>query len=273
MDPATVSGFGYEWKTFDQKYADPSELKKIFEQYFSIFPWESMSVESAVAADFGCGSGRWAIFLAPKVKHLHLIDASVEALAVARQNLKDVTNVSYHLGSIEQSSVDDESLDFGFSLGVLHHLPDTERAVRDIAQKLKRGAPFLVYLYYALDGRPGWYRSLWRTSDFVRKIVSHLPPPVKLLVSFSVASLVYWPLARTARWLEKLDCLPKSFPLSFYRHLSWYVMQTDALDRLGTRIEKRYTRSQISDLLTNAGFGRVTFSPSTPFWCAIAYKE
>ena len=32
--------------------------------------------------------------------------------------------------------------------------PTRPAAIRQVASKLKRGAPFLIYLYYALDNRP-----------------------------------------------------------------------------------------------------------------------
>jgi hypothetical protein len=59
-------------------------------------------------------------------------------------------------------------------------------------------------------------------------------------------------------------------PLSSYRDQPFYVMQTDALDRFGTRLEKRYTRSEIEQMLRSAGFSRVEFNPDWPFWCAVA---
>jgi SAM-dependent methyltransferase len=92
---------------------------------------------NSVGLDVGCGSGRWSVMVAPKVGHLHLLDASADALAVARQNLAEATNVSFHLASVGNIPLDDNSLDFAFSLGVLHHVPDTAAAIRAIATKLK----------------------------------------------------------------------------------------------------------------------------------------
>jgi 2-polyprenyl-3-methyl-5-hydroxy-6-metoxy-1,4-benzoquinol methylase len=46
-------------------------------------------------------------------------------------------------------------MDFGYSLGVLHHIPDAQKALSDCVKKLKLGAPFLVYLYYSFDNRLG----------------------------------------------------------------------------------------------------------------------
>src|SRR3979409_1532551 len=163
IDSEVAAGLGHEWSTFRQNESEFSSADReaIFRSYFHIFPWNELP-PNPVGIDVGCGSGRWAGMVAPKVGHLHLLDASEDALAVARQNLADATNVSFHLASVGNIPLDDDSLDFAFSLGVLHHVPDTMAAIRVIATKLKARAPLLVYLYYALDNRPWWYRAIWR---------------------------------------------------------------------------------------------------------------
>jgi hypothetical protein len=69
-----------------------------------------------------------------------------------------------------------------------------------------------------------------------------------------------------------LACLPSAWPLSYYRDKPFYVMRTDALDRLGTRLEKRFTRADISGMLHDAGFVEARFSDSAPYWCAVAIR-
>jgi SAM-dependent methyltransferase len=107
----------------------------------------------------------------------------------------------------------DASLDFAYSLGVLHHMPDTQGAIRAIARKLKPGAPLLLYLYYAFDGRPFWFRALWKLSDRARRLLSRQPPTIKNLATDAIAALVYWPLARVALALEKLGVNSNHWPL------------------------------------------------------------
>jgi len=50
-------------------------------------------------------------------------------------------------------------------------------------------------------------------------------------------------------------------------------MRNDALDRFGTRLEKRFTKAQIAAMMTAAGLRGIKFSDSEPFWCAIGYKS
>ena len=81
LDQATVNDFGREWRRFDQRAVSSAELRRRFAEYFAIFPWDGLP-RDAVGFDAGCGSGRWAALVAPRVGWLHCIDASAEALAV-----------------------------------------------------------------------------------------------------------------------------------------------------------------------------------------------
>ncbi len=275
LDKETVAGFGREWSTFNQDETGlaAGERAKLFDAYFAIFPWDALPKGGGTGCDVGCGSGRWAVLVAPRVAHLHAVDASPQALAVARRNLAGTANVSLHLASVEDIPVADGSLDFAYSLGVLHHVPDTARALGDIARKLKPGAPFLLYLYYAFDNQPGWYAAIWHVSTALRLVVSRLPHALRYPISQAVAATIYWPFARLARALETVRLLPASWPLAYYRDKSFYVMRTDAYDRFCTRLEQRFTRAQIATMLAAAGYERIRFSERPPFWCSVSVKK
>jgi len=272
-DVATIVGFGYEWSRFNQRELDPAERRRLFDTYFSIFPWELLPTGGGVGADIGCGSGRWSVLVAPKARRLHLVDASEDALAVARSNLAGAPNVEFHLSSVDSLPFLDNSLDFAFSLGVLHHVPDTFSAISSVASKLKPGAPFLLYLYYSFEHRPFWYRTLWRSTDICRLVISRLPPRWRYAFSQLLAASVYWPFARAARALDRRGVMPENWPLKYYRDTSFYVMRTDALDRFGTRLEQRFSRVQIHEMLEAAGFAKIRFSDSPPYWCAAGVKK
>ena len=87
IDPATVESFGDEWSRYDQTQLSEAEARSIFDEYFAIFPWERLPADAS-GFDMGCGSGRWARLMAPRVGHLHCIDPSV-ALDTARRELAE----------------------------------------------------------------------------------------------------------------------------------------------------------------------------------------
>lgn len=271
IDKDVVAGFGDEWSRFDQTALSDEELSRMFENYFSIFQWDKLP-DNAVGFDLGCGSGRWAKLVAPLVGKLYLFDPSEDALNVARKNLAGQTNCEFALADADNIPLEDNSCDFGYSLGVLHHIPDTEAGMRNCVAKLKPGAPFLVYLYYNFDNRPAWFRAVWKTSDAVRRAVCRLPHPLRYGLSQVLAAGVYFPLARTALVAEKLGANVANFPLSQYRNNSFYVMRNDALDRFGTRLEKRFSREQIEAMMERCGLENITFS-TTSFWTAVGFKK
>ena len=269
---AIIDGFGDEWSRFDQSALSTEERETLWSSYFAGFPWDALA-RGAEGFDAGCGSGRWATLVAPRVGVLHCLDASGAALAVARRNLAAWPNVSFHEALVEETPLAPSSQDFGYALGVLHHTADPARALRHLVSRLKPGAPLLVYLYYAFDNRPAWYRALWRLSEPVRRAVSRSPHGLRYAASQVLAGAVYWPLSRSARLAERLGRRVDQWPLAFYRHRSFYVMRTDALDRFGARLERRFSRSEIAALLEDAGLERIRFNERPPYWSAVGYRR
>ncbi len=267
----TVEGFGLEWTRFDQSKLSQREFDELFEQYFRIFDLDGLG-PSAEGFDAGCGTGRWARGVAPRVGVLHCVDASQLALDVARRTLGHLAGCRFHLARIDDMPFADGSMDFGYSLGVLHHLPHPEEGLKSCTAKLKRGAPFLLYLYYAFDNKPAWYTLLWRASNLCRLVTARLPDRPRVLLADLTAFVCYWPLARMARLLERWGCDVSSFPLAFYRSRSLYTMRTDALDRFGTRVEHRFTRAQITQMMAAAGLVDIRFSDRAPYWCAMGRR-
>jgi SAM-dependent methyltransferase len=264
IDSETVTGFGQEWSAFTQAELAAPERLDLFNTYFSLIDW---TVRPKMAMDFGCGSGRWSAMVAPLVDRLVAVDASPTALDVAKKNVT-AANVSFLQATPDTLPVPDGQFDLIFSLGVLHHVPDTASAIRSLGRKLSPGGTMLLYLYYAFDDRPFWFRGLWKISDLGRRAVCRMPFPLRYATSQLIAFLVYLPLARTAKYLP----VPDSWPLKLYAHRSFYVMRTDSLDRFGTKLEKRFTRQQITAMLQSSGLSGISFSDTGSPWICTAQK-
>ena len=270
IDKKTVEDFGEEWSQYNQSISD-EELKIAWKQYFEIFSFEELS-SNAEGFDMGCGSGRWAKFVAGKVELLNCIDPSEKALAVAKKNLNSFSNINYYQASANDSVLKENSQDFGYSLGVLHHIPDTLEGIKACSKLLKKNAPFLLYCYYNFENRPYFYKPLWKLSDYLRQILSPLSFRKKVYIASILAYFIYFPLARFALVCEKIGINVSHFPLTDYRRKSFYFMKTDALDRFGTRMEKRFSKDEIRSMLIEAGFKDIRFSENEPFWVSISRK-
>lgn len=271
VDWTVVEGFGEEWSRFQQDQMTESEYLRTFNDYFHLFPWTSLPAGNR-GADIGCGSGRWAKLAAAKVGKLYAVDPSKAALAVARKNCDGIANVEYINAAVHELPFDEGELDFAYSLGVLHHVPDTEAAIGQVAKVLKPGAPFLIYLYYRFENRSPLFRMIWQLTDLVRRKICRLQPSSKHLVCDLIAGLVYFPLTRLAFFAEKVGINPHGIPLSYHRSSSFYTMRTDALDRFGTQLEHRFSKVEIEGMLQRSGFTKPVFSEREPYWCALAYR-
>lgn len=271
IDSKTVEDFGNEWSRFNQENLSQNEHRQIFYNYFEIFPFEKLP-ENAVAADIGCGSGRWAKLVADKVKKLYCIDASIEALEVAKKNLSNYNNIEYLNESVDSITIENNSLDFAYSLGVLHHMPNTKKGIVDCVAKIKKGGYFLLYLYYNLDNKPLYFKLIWQISNLFREVISRMPSKMKFLSCEIIAMTIYWPFSRLSQILEKFDIKTKNIPLSYYKDKSFYTMRTDALDRFGTRLEQRFSKEEIEEMMKNAGLTEIKFSQNEPYWVAVGKK-
>ena len=272
IDESVVRHFGKEWKTFTNDERPQYCLESEFNAFFEIFPWESLP-EHAEGFDAGCGTGRWAAFIAPRVGILNCIDPS-EAIDVARKKLEKFSNVRFYHTTINDMPLADHSQDFGCSLGVLHHIPDTKSAMQACVRKLKPGAPFLVFMYQNYEGRPKWYKMIWRFTDTWRKFICKLPHSQQLFFTNLIATFIYYPLSRTAWLCEKCHLPYENIPLASHRKESFYQMRNMALDRFGTALEKRYSRAELKALMESCDLERVQFG-THPFyrWVALGYKK
>jgi SAM-dependent methyltransferase len=269
-----ISDFGDEWERFN--FSDLQTLKSLeeqFEKYLAPLPKDFLARYSLVIADFGAGTGRWSYFLQKYAAKLFIVEPSQKAFEVAKAKLGNHQNVILLNQTIESSEIKNESLDLAVSLGVLHHIVDTKKALNSIADRIKPGGLFLGYLYYALDNKPSWYRILWRLSDLARKLIAHSPRLIKTIIAELIALFVYLPLSRFSRFLGKLGISTANFPLHHYEELSFYVMRNDSLDRFGTSLEKRFTKIEIEEMLKVAGFHSLKFSDEEPFWTFSAIKN
>ncbi len=272
-DSKTVASFGAEWEKFNE--FTENELEVCGKEYFDLIGSDVLN-QNTLALDVGCGSGRWTRYLSKYVKFIEAIDPS-SAFLVARDMLKSVgiSNARVTQASVEAIPFDDDSFDFVFSLGVLHHIPQTEDGIVQCVKKLKRGGWFLIYLYYNLENRSSLHRILLRIVTGFRWIISRMPQPVKEFICEFIAAVIYWPLAFSSRIAERQglsERLIENIPLSAYRNKTFKIMRNDALDRFGTPLEKRFSKAEIRLMLERAGLGNIRFSEKAPYWHAVAQK-
>lgn len=249
--------FGEEWRSFSNILAEHQDE---FGQYFDLV--DTTSLANARVCDLGCGIGRWSYYLTGKCREIVAVDFS-DAIFVARRNLRHADNTLFFMADLRRLPFGADFCDFLFCIGVLHHLPTD---CLDEVRKLAKFAPrLLIYLYYALDNRPWYFRLLFRIADSLRRAVSGVRDR-RFRAAFTVilAIIGYYPFIALGGLLAPFK-LARWVPLwEFYRHKSFERVRQDVYDRFFTPIEQRVSRAQIIGL--GDSFSRVSVSEGIPLW-------
>lgn len=270
IDNQVVQSFGDEWVKFHD-FSDET-IHAISQEYFDIVNDEMVNKETYML-DIGCGTGRWTKYLAGKAGFIEAVDPS-EAIFAADKLLGTIPNVRLAKANTETLPFDDETFDFAMSVGVLHHIPDTQKAMQDCVKKVKKGGYFYCYLYHNLETRGWWFKTLFWLSDLIRKVVCRFPPKVKRIVCDFLAIIIYMPLILWVRFLVLIGLrkIAIKMPLSAYNNKSFFVIRNDALDKFGTRLEQRFSRDEVFKMMKNCGLSNIVMSPLSPFYHAVGKK-
>ncbi len=271
IDQDVVKAFGEEWLKF-QHYSD-DDIRSLAIMYFDILTDEIINKDT-YALDIGCGTGRWTKYLSNRIGFIEAIDPSNAVLA-ADYLLGEVPNVRISKASVETIPFDDEIFDFVMSIGVLHHIPNTQQAMIDCVKKLKKGGHFYCYLYYNLDNKGPVFKIIFFISDLFRKLVSRMPAGLKRFSCDLMAVCFYMPFVLTARLLNWMGFkkIAKKIPLSDYANKSFFIIRNDTLDRFGTKLEQRFSKPQVEELMRNSGLDDILISPASPYYHAVGKKK
>ena len=275
LDQGVIDAFGHEWAAFDYSESDTaSALDAQFMAYCAPIDLTQFNPKGSIAGDFGAGSGRWSSGLTPYFSLVYALEPSDGASTVLKTKFTGNPKIIVLQETVGVNSIPAESLDLAMSLGVLHHIPDTELAIKDISHRIKPGGFFLCYLYYDLENKPMYYKMIFQGVNLVRRVICSLPQPLKRLSATIIAVLIYWPLARFSKFLEKLGRNTSNLPLHHYADMPFVMLANDALDRFGTSLEQRFSKVEITEMLSKAGFDLNTlkFSDAEPFWTFVVQK-
>jgi SAM-dependent methyltransferase len=268
-DARTVSSFGEEWTRFSS-FTD-EETRLAGDEIFDLLT-PDMAHAGTVALDIGCGTGRWSRYLAPRVKFVEAVDPS-DAVRAAVRLTRALGNIRVTQAGYGGLPFRPGAFDLVFSIGVVHHVPDTELAIREAAAMVKPGGWLLLYVYYDLDNRGAAYRALLPIADACRRLVSRLPSRIKFAVCDILAVTVYLPLVGLARIVRLAG--PRAWtnvPLAYYVDKPWKIIRNDSLDRFGTPLEKRFSRKNLQRMLERAGLTGIRFSDRQPYWHVVARR-
>lgn len=263
---ATISDFGNQWVihgrldddywTSDQMFRDHFENKKP--------PFEDL--EGLRVVDVGSGSGRILKMISRyNPKKLIGVEPS-QGFNILRENTKGIPNLELvNLGAEEFSTI--SPVDYVFSLGVIHHIPNPEPAVENIYLNLVPGGYFVMWVYG------------YENNELYVFLQAFLRPILRLLPDFFLEkfSLLLTYILDVYLGISRVFCFSK-LPLTKYlselfskcgRVQKKYII----FDQLNPAFAKYYKKEEVIDLLKRVGFSEISlFHRHSYSWTAIAKK-
>lgn len=247
----TAESFAYEWQRFG---ALRDQWRKNFTDYMQ--PHSPESFAGRLVLDVGTGSGRHAFHAAELGARVVAVDIG-RSIDVARENLPpEVLTVQ---ADAEHLPFETGAFDFVMSIGVLHHLPDPERALDRIVPLARPGGHLHLYLYWVPE--QVWHARVLHVVSATRRVTVRLPH--RLLhalcvpLAAALALAVVWPY-RLLRRIPRLRGVANAFPLKTYADYPFGVLVNDQFDRFSAPLERRYTRAEVQAMLQRAGLTDVS---------------
>lgn len=251
----TSDSFAYEWECFGVMR---EEWAKNFADYMR--PHTPESLEGKTVLDIGAGSGRHSIHAAGAGAHVIAVDLG-DSIDVARRNLP--ASVLTVQADAERLPFAPGSFDLVMSIGVLHHLPDTERALRSIARYAKPGGHVHVYLYWMPQQR--WHRATLRLVSALRRFTVRLPHRVLHALCYPLAAVLQVTLVapyRALRHRPRSAATVAALPLKSYADYPFSVLVNDQFDRFSAPLERRFTADEVRVAMQGAGLEDVVVLPN-----------
>jgi SAM-dependent methyltransferase len=215
-----AGSFGFQWKLYARTQLDDETSQKSERAFRRRTGFRPEDLSGKLVLDVGCGMGRFAEVATRWGAHVVGIDLSL-ASEVAAKNLAE-RNATIFQADVFKLPFAPESFDYIYSIGVLHHTPDCERAFKSLPRLLKPGGRIAIWLYSAYNP---WYRM----SDVYRKVTRRMSPQALHTLCRGVV-----PLYGVHQVLKKIPVLGTGassvlawmFPMSFSKDSTWRVLDT-----------------------------------------------
>jgi SAM-dependent methyltransferase len=215
-----VGSFGFQWHVHARTQLDNEESKRSERAFRRRTGFRPEDLAGKLVLDVGCGMGRFADVATRWGAHVVGVDLSLAAEVAAR-------NMAGREATIFQADVFQlpfapESFDFIYSIGVLHHTPDCERAFKMLPGLLAPGGRIAIWLYSAYNN---WYKM----SDVYRKVTRRMSPRLLHRLCYGVV-----PLYGIHQVLRKIPlvgrpasgALAYAIPMAFHPNRTWRILDT-----------------------------------------------
>jgi ubiquinone/menaquinone biosynthesis C-methylase UbiE len=146
IERTTGQLFGDLWHRYDDNLFEQSVT--LFAERMTANGFDLEWLRDKTCLDAGCGGGRYSIAMARfGASRVVGCDISESGLKDAAKRAADLNAVEFRRASVLDLPFADETFDFCWSAGVLHHTIDPDRGLDEVSRVLKRGGKLFLLLY------------------------------------------------------------------------------------------------------------------------------
>ena len=210
---AYTASFSFEWSHHRKTQLDDATSRESEETFRVKTGLSPEDVAGRLVLDVGCGMGRFADVVSRWGGRVIGIDLSL-AVEAAHANLGRRENVRILQADLFHLPFRPGMFDIVYSLGVLHHTPDCEKAFRQLVPFVRPGGRLCVWVY----GTMGPWE---RFARLYRKVTARMPK--RLLHALCHLAIPWYHVCRLPLIGPLLWTL---FPISRHPNPDWRVLDT-----------------------------------------------
>jgi len=258
----TVKDFGEQWLRYSDNEGYYGSLE-LFSDMLSPF-LKLEDLKNCKVAEIGSGASRIVnMLISAGVKHVIAVEPS-DSFEVLCQNIKEPDKVTcLKLMGDQLPAYGD--LDYIFSIGVLHHIPDPKPVVEAACRALRPEGNFFVWLYGKEENE--FYLALIKPLRILTRKLPHL-------VLASLVLLIYHPLNLYIRLCHRFPLPLREYLLSIFEKMSPEKRKLIIYDQLNPAYAKYYSRQEAIKLLEDGGFVNVRIHHRHGYsWTVIGTKS
>jgi SAM-dependent methyltransferase len=243
FDDDYVDSFSFEWDKHRTSLLDSaSGLTRAEDMFFERTGFTKEEIKGKLILDAGCGMGRFVEVVKKYGGDIVGIDLSY-AVEAAKAN----TDADIIQADILNLPFKENSFDYVFSIGVIHHTADTRKAFECLSRLVKPGGKLAVWVY----SNDGWKFKIYNfISNFYRIFTTRMPQKLLYKLSYIAIPMYY---------LNKIPIVGlvfrALFPMSMEKIPEWRVL--DTFDWYSPKYQTKHTYKEVLWWFYRCGFTNV----------------
>ena len=243
-----VENFSKEWRRFGRTQLDScNSTQQSYDSFIVKTGFNLAGLHGRRVLDAGCGAGRYTEIALAHGGEVFAVDAS-ESVVSAQENIGEHPLCHVLQADVLNLPLREQSFDYIFSLGVLHHTVNTKQAFMRLLPLLKPDGEIAIWVYSAEGARQKAYNAL---SGVYRAITTRIPLNWVYTLSEWTASLYKTEYGQGKTASPATRIISMLVPHSSHPDPEWRVL--DTFDWYSAKYQHKHTYAEVESWFHEGG--------------------